>query len=136
MSSIFVDTGAFVALVDRRDRRHRLARRFLRLLARTSRPLVTSNYVVDEALTLVRVRVGHAQAVQLGERLLKSSWCRVLEVGEDVQTAAWELFVRYDDQVFSFTDCTSFALMRSMGLADAFTFDRSDYAAAGFTARP
>lgn len=34
------------------------------------------------------------------------------------------------------TDCTSFALMRSMGIDEAFTFDRRDFQAAGFTVVP
>ncbi len=49
----------------------------------------------------------------------------------NMRDAAWQLFVRYHDHVFSFTDCTSFALMRAMSLEEAFTFDRGDFATAG-----
>src|SRR5206468_3669887 len=65
--------------------------------------------------------------------LLPTRWCRIVEVGEDTSEAAWGLFVRYHAHVFSFTDCTSFALMRAMGVLEAFTFDRDDFATAGFT---
>lgn len=133
MSPVFVDTGAFAALADRNDRHHREARRLLRRLARERRTLVTSTYVVDELLTLVRMRVGHAAAVRIGERLMQTRWCRIVEVSEDTRDAAWQLFVRYHDHVFSFTDCTSFALMRAMSLEEAFTFDRGDFATAGLT---
>ncbi|MSP63614.1 MAG: PIN domain-containing protein [Myxococcales bacterium] len=135
MKAVFIDTGAFVALVDRDDERHGRAKRLLKDLARKGRPLVTSTYIVDETLTLLRLRVGHAVAVGFGERLLSARWCRVLEVDAPVRAAAWELFVRYDDQVFSFTDCTSFALMQSMELGEAFAFD-GDFAAAGFLQVP
>ena len=136
MSSVFVDTGAFAALADRNDRHHRDAKRLLRRLGRERRPLVTSTCVVDELLTLVRMRVGHAAAVRIGERLMQTRWCRIVEIGEDTREAAWELFVRYHDHVFSFTDCTSFALMRAMGLQEVFTFDRDDFATAGFAGLP
>lgn len=43
---------------------------------------------------------------------------------------------RHGDQTFSFTDCASFALMRSMGIDEAFTFDRTDFLAAGFIPLP
>jgi hypothetical protein len=43
-----------------------------------------------------------------------------------------QIFVQYADRTFSFTDCTSFALMRTMELTEAFTFDRTDFRAAGF----
>jgi predicted nucleic acid-binding protein len=132
MTPVFVDTSAFVALVDRRDRNHGAAKRILKALSRGRRPLVTSTYVLDETLTLVRLRIGHAVAVRFGEQLATTSWCRTLEVLEDTRAAAWQIFVRYEDQDFSFTDCTSFALMHAMGLTEACTFDRSDYRAAGF----
>ena len=133
MSPVFVDSGAFAALADRNDRHHREARRLLRRLARERRTLVTSTYVVDELSTLVRMRVGHAAAVRIGERLMQTRWCRIVEVSEDMRDAAWQLFVRYHDHVFSFTDCTSFALMRAMSLEEAFTFERGDFATAGLT---
>ena len=132
MTPVFVDTGAFVALVDRRDRNHAAAKRILRSLSKQRRPLITSTYVLDETLTLIRLKIGHGVAVQFGDRLHETSWCRTVDVMEDTRTAAWQIFVRYVDHVFSFTDCTSFALMHAMELREAFTFDRNDYRAAGF----
>jgi uncharacterized protein len=135
LSEVFADTGAFVALVDADDRNHGAARRFVRALAKRRRSLLTSTYVLDETVTLVRLRVGHAAAVGFGERLFHTRWCRIVDVDEDLRRTAWDLFVRYDDQTFSFTDCTSFALMRSMGLTEAFAFD-GDFEAAGFARLP
>jgi hypothetical protein len=135
VSEIFVDTSAFAALVDADDRHHARAKRFVRGLPRQGRSLVTSTYVIDEAITLMRMRLGHATAVGFGDRLWRARWCRVIDVDEPLRHAAWDLFVRYDDQTFSFTDCTSFALMRSMGLSEAFAFD-GDFDAAGFARVP
>ena len=136
MKSIFMDTSAFVALIDRKDRHHAAAKRALRTLARNRTPLITSTYVADEVITLARVRLGHAPAVQAGEALLHSRWCRLLDVDTGTRESAWNIFVRDEDHFFSFTDCTSFALMRALEIDEAFTFDRSDFAAAGFTAIP
>ena len=121
---------------DLKDRNHVRARRFFRLLARTRRPLVTSTYVADEVITLVRMRVGHVAAVEAGRAIFDSKWCRVLDIDEELQMSAWNLFVRYRDQEFSFTDCTSFAVMKALRFDEAFTFHRTDFAAAGFTALP
>lgn len=136
MKATFVDTSAFVALVDRKDRNHAAAKRTLRALAKARTPLITSTYVADEVITLLRMRLGHAVAVEAGEALLRSRWCRLLEVDAGTRESAWNIFARYDDQSFSFTDCTSFALMRALDTDEAFTFDRSDFSAAGFTALP
>lgn len=136
MKPLFVDTSAFVALADKRDRHHQQSKRFLRGLARANQPLVTSTYVADEVITMVRMHIGHAQAVEAGNAILASRWCRLFEVDEQLRASAWNLFTRYDDQTFSFTDCTSFALMSSLGLDEAFTFDRRDFTAAGFSPVP
>ena len=92
--------------------------------------------MLDETVTLVRRWAGHAVAVELGERIMGSGWCRLMDVTEADRRRAWELFRRFDDQVLSLTDCTSFALMESMDLLDAFTFDRADFGAAGFVCWP
>ena len=136
MNPLFVDTSAFVALTDRSDRNHRLAKTFLKSLARERRPLLTSTYVADETITLVRMRLGHPVALELGEAILGSEWCRLVDIDEDVRGSAWDVFARYDDQMFSFTDCTSFALMTQLELQEAFTFDRRDFTAAGFVPVP
>ena len=136
MRAVFVDTSAFVALIDRADRNHSAAKRCLRRLAHIRRPLVTSTYVIDETLTLIRMDLGHSTAVAFGNRLRETRWCQVIEVGEATHASAWGILVRYDDQLFSFTDCTSFALMRAADIDTAFTFDRRDFSAAGFAVIP
>ena len=136
MKAIFIDTSGFVALAGKKDRNHVRARRFLSALARTRRPLLTSTYVADEVITLVRMRIGQAAAVEIGQAILDSRWCRMLDIDEELRASAWSLFTRYADQEFSFTDCTSFAVMKALGIEESFTFDRRDFATAGFTALP
>lgn len=136
MKPTFVDTSAFVALVDRRDKNHGAAKRFLRTASKKRVALVTSTDVLDELVTLVRYRIDHPTAVTVGESVLRSKLCRLLDVGDATREAAWQIFVRYADQTFSFTDCTSFALMRSLDADTAFTFDRRDFRAVGFATKP
>jgi predicted nucleic acid-binding protein len=131
----YVDTSAFYALADKGDVNHRRARALLSTFSRRRTPLVTTTDVFAETITLVRYRIGHRAAVKVGEKLLASSWCRVLNVSDEIRQAAWQILLRYDDQSFSFVDCTSFALMRGMRIEESFTFDR-DFATAGFTVLP
>jgi predicted nucleic acid-binding protein len=132
----FVDTSAFYALADKGDTNHRRAGAALKALSRGGASLLTTTEIFDQTVTLVRYRLGHQAAVKVGQGLLGSSWCRLVDVSRETRQAAWEIFVRYADQSFSFTDCTSFAIMRAMNLTEAFTFDRADFAAAGFVVRP
>ena len=82
------------------------------------------------------MRVGHTAAVEAGQAIFDSKGCRLLDIDEELRMSAWNLLVRHRDQEFSFTDCTSFAAMKALRLDEAFTFDRTDFAAADFTALP
>ena len=123
MMKLFVDTSAWLALNDRSDQFHALAVEKLASIRAGRISLVTSDYVLDESVTIIRLRASHAAAVIFGQSILGSSVIDLIPVGTDDRLAAWEIFRKYADQDFSFTDCTSFALMRKLRLKTAFTFD-------------
>ena len=56
----------------------------------------------------------------------------VVLVDEALWTNALRWFRRFDDQRFSFVDCSSFAIMEARDLTEALTADRH-FATAGFT---
>jgi len=97
--------------------------------------LFTNDYVLDETLTLMRARLGHDKAVEFGRWVLQSPLVKIIHIDEETWQAAWEIFVKHKDKDFSFTDCTSFAIMRKLGLINAFTFDRH-FEQAGFNILP
>jgi len=122
---LFADTGAWCALYDRSDVHHVRASTFLRELKEQKVRLITSDYVIDEALTLLRFRAGHREAVEFGKWVLQSPLVKVVRVDENIWRAAWEIFAKYADKAFSFTDCTSFAIMLRLGITNAFAFDHN-----------
>lgn len=121
MNGIFVDTGAWYALVDNDDADHKRAVSFL---ASNTVPLITTNAIFSETVTLIRYRVGHEAARVFGQKLKESSFVRLVAVTPNDEERAWEIFTKYRDQDFSFADCTSFAVMQRMKLTAAFAFDR------------
>ncbi|MBI4872198.1 MAG: type II toxin-antitoxin system VapC family toxin [Candidatus Riflebacteria bacterium] len=124
MKAVFVDTSASVALRSRSELHHLAASRSLGTPAKGSIPLVTSNFVLDETYTLLKGRYGACVAIRFGDGLRESAWVWVQPVEAALQERAWQIFKRTRDQDFSFTDCTSFAVMESLRLDQAFTFDR------------
>ena len=42
---------------------------------------------------------------------------------DEDEERAWEIFLKYKDKDFSYTDCTSFAVMERLKIDTAFTFD-------------
>ena len=126
---IFVDTSFWVALRNRRDGNHAPAEQLLK--QRASMGLLTTNHVRGETWTYLRRRAGHRAAVDFLEVVERSPRIRVPYVGEDLETEALRWLRRRDDREYSFVDATSFALMRSLRITEALTFDQ-DFAAAGF----
>lgn len=124
---LFVDTSALVALEDRDDRNHSAAleyRERLRVGKTPFRSLHTSNYVMDETLTLIRVHLGHRVAVSFGESVKSSKAVNVLWIDSESDAVAWKIFTAHADKDFSYTDCTSFALMKREAISSAFAFDK------------
>jgi uncharacterized protein len=120
---IFVDTGAWVSIAMKRDKHHETAVQLLRNIQKDSVSLITSDYILDEVLTLVRKHSTHKNARNIGVTILKSPVVRLERITESVWEKAWKIFQRYKDKMWSFTDCTSFALMDQLRIQHAFTFD-------------
>lgn len=135
MNYLFVDTSGWMALADADDPHHNAARVGRDDWLRRGGLLVSSNYVMDETLTLLRVRLNLEAAAR---------WWRQIESSprfhwEWIDTArsqkALEWFLGWSDKRFSFTDCTSFVIMRELGLRQALTTDRH-FVQAGFETIP
>ncbi len=85
--------------------------------------MVTSNYIIDETITLARMNLGHSASVKIGQKLWSETIANLVRVTPQDEENAWEIFVKYQDKTFSFTDCTSFALMERVGIIEVFSFD-------------
>ncbi|MHB2016615.1 MAG: type II toxin-antitoxin system VapC family toxin [Candidatus Xenobia bacterium] len=121
-----MDTGAWIAISLRADRLHRTASQALRNLVRRRSLLVTSDYVFSETVTRLRYDAGHQAAITFMKFLdaaIEANSTRMVRIPDEIFSAARGLFETYEDQDFSFVDCTSFALVRSLGLDTVFGFD-------------
>lgn len=123
MRQIFVDTSAFTALANSQDRFHDQAGKIYRQLLQGKVEFVTSDYILAETYTLIRVRVNHRLAVVFGESLRTKHDINVVKIDDARLDRAWEIFKLHKDKTFSFVDCTSFALMEKEKILEAFAFD-------------
>lgn len=124
---LFLDTTALVAMEDQDDASHQRAIDFRQKIARSETPfrkLYTSNYVIDETLTLLRIHCGHSVAVGFRKTLEASKLVTVFWITEPLESDAWKIFEKQMDKDYSFTDCSSFALMEAEAIRNVFAFDR------------
>ena len=131
IAPLFVDTGAFLARVFTRDGRHAQAVEGWSILRNTDRLLVSSEHVLDESATLIARRCGYQYAAEWLKIHLGSEELRWLQCSPKDWKAASSLLHKYADQEVSFTDCTSFVLMRREQCREVFGFD-DHFVRAGF----
>jgi predicted nucleic acid-binding protein len=120
MDRIFVDTSAWYAIIDKNDRDHAAAVAKIPILGYS---LITSNYVLDEIITLLKIRLGPTIAITFGQKLWNQEVSTLVRITEEDEVSAWGIFRQYEDKGFSFTDCTSFALMERLEINTVFAFD-------------
>jgi predicted nucleic acid-binding protein len=130
---VFLDTSGLYALVDKKDAHHIAARAQVEKLLRLGRFLVLTDFIVTESMTLARARSGGAIAVRVLDLLEQSAGIRLEWVDRARFDATKAYFRKHVDQTFSFTDCSSFVVMRELRLREALTSDRH-FARAGFDA--
>ncbi len=120
---VFIDTGAFLALANKSDSLHDLTATVYREAVDQNATFYTSNYVIDETITLVRARANHKAAVAFINSL-DISRIKILRVADRDERTAKDIFIKYRDKDFSFTDCTSFALMDKHPINSALSLDK------------
>jgi predicted nucleic acid-binding protein len=122
---LFVDTWGWLALADRSDAKHGAAAECYRERSKVSRQVVTSNFVLDELLTLLFLRLSFAEAAKFANAILSSPAVTIEPVTRERFKAAMELRMRLSDKPrISFTDLTSMTIMKELGIAEVMTADQ------------
>ena len=117
---IFVDMGGWFGSIVPTDENHEKARNWF---LQNREPLITSNYVIDETLTLFKARGEYKRALQIGEQFFNGSLTGVYDLNSEDIIKTWEVFKNYSDKEWSFTDCSSKVVMEKLGITHAFAFD-------------
>ncbi len=133
MDKVFLDTSGLVAFFDKKDVHHAEARGLFEKIARERIRIIMTDYVLNECITMVLMRKNHATAVKAGDFIFDSKALELVWLDEEVKRKAWEYCKRHSDKNYSFTDCTSFVLMKEVKVTKYLSFD-DHFKQAGFTA--
>ena len=123
MKGLFVDTAGWMACADAGDPAHAPACAARDTALEQGALLVTTDYVMDETLTLIRMRLGLPAAKAWWAQVETSSRVRWEWVGMERAEKARKAFFRFRDKSYSFTDCTSLVVMQELRLKQALTTD-------------
>ena len=129
--SVFIDTSAIFAIIDADDEHHKRAKDIWEKLILEEEPIICSNYVVVETFALVQNRLGVEAVRTLQEDILSMI---AIEWVDDIthRTGVTGILTALRKKL-SLVDCTSFEIMRKLGIRKAFTYD-PHFKEQGFTA--
>ena len=130
-----MDTGAWLAIIDPKDRYHQLASDFHRQAVMERVQFITTNLVIAESYTLIGRRLGHQKAIRFLDLVNVALRLRKIQSAPDLEKIAEDILRKYDDQELSYVDAVSFAAMTDQGLQVAFAFDHH-FEMMGFIRQP
>ncbi|OGW06563.1 MAG: hypothetical protein A2889_08575 [Nitrospinae bacterium RIFCSPLOWO2_01_FULL_39_10] len=114
----------YIALEDTDDQNHEKAINFWNGFKKNPQRLITTTYVFNEIVTFLKRRISHDKASRIGEALLSSLIVEVIHISNEDFRKGWNMFIKYHDKDFSFTDCISFLVMNQKSIKEALTFDK------------
>ena len=122
-----MDTWGWLALGHRKDPFHNEVKSYYQSLRSEGHHIVTSDYVLDETITLVFKREHYKEGLKFMEGIFQAAETGniiVEKVTADRFGAAWRLRKRFHDKpLISFTDLVSMAIMRERKIPRIITHD-------------
>jgi len=119
--TVFFDTSAFLAILNKDDANHQSAKRFWKELVYSENILITNNYVLVESLALIQRRLG-MESVRVFQEdvlpLINIEW-----IDKAVHEAGISGLLTASRKKLSLVDCVSFEVMRNLGIRKVFAFD-------------
>lgn len=127
LESVFVDSWGWIALGHRRDSRHDEVKLFYQELCDRGVGIYTSDYILDEVITLLFRRENFSEALQFLEGIFQSATIGNLiieRITSKLFSHAWAFRKKFQDKpLISFTDFTSMAIMQEHGIKRVLTED-------------
>lgn len=126
---LFIDSGAFIAIMNKKDPFHQEARLFYTSLKRNTNVL-TSLLVVSETYTWLRYHANYHLAacfLDIINKAEKAEFLKIILPTEDLINKTHAVLKNYNDQDLSYTDATSFVILETMNIQDVFGFDSHFY---------
>jgi uncharacterized protein len=119
--NVYVDTSAFLAILDHQDMHHVAAQAKFQEMAHINAALTCTNYVLVESLALIQRRLGMQIIQHFHQKMLPI--VKIFWVEEQLHQIALINFLASNRRKLSFVDCVSFAAMRQLNIDRYFAFD-------------
>lgn len=119
--SVYIDTSAFLAVLNADDRFHDRARARWQKLIEAEQPMFCNNYVLIETIAVLQNRIGMDAVIAF--QIDVSPILTILWIDEELHQRAVSALLAARHRRLSLVDCASFESMRRVGLDQVFAFD-------------
>jgi predicted nucleic acid-binding protein len=130
---VFIDTSVWFSILVPKDPKHPGC---LQWFDDLNEPLITSDYIVDETLTLLVMRGERKKAIEFGNLVMTDSAVILHRLSENQFDRSWLFFQRLSGAGLSFTDCTTHIIARDRGIEKIASFDHHFRTTGQFTLVP
>lgn len=120
--AVFVDTSAFLAVINAADDEHTRASETWANLLAAGEPLITSNYTPVEAMTILQRWRGMEPVRRFQDSIVPL--LRIIWVDPDIYDRSVTMLLAAGRRQLSLVDCVSFVLIQQYDVERAFAFDR------------
>ena len=120
---IFIDTAAWIALLNSRDALHDKARLIMDNLMKQKHPLITTEFVLMEVADAISSPTVRSKTIDFIDNLLSLPILLIIPASQDLWKAGWQFYKQRPDKEWGLTDCTSFVVMKQENVNTAFTAD-------------
>ena len=122
--SVFVDTGAFLAYRNKKDKYHDVAQKlFIDALKGKYGQIYTSDYIYDEALTLAITRTNNIDVAMDIAEVIHSPRIKMIFVDAGLLERSTKIFKQYSGKNLSYTDAVSIEIMNEFEIGHYLGFD-------------
>jgi len=128
---VFVDTVAWIALLNSSDGLHTPAQQAMHDLRQQNVHLVTTEFVLIEVADALSAPAVRAQTVAFINGLRQLAILHIIPANPNLLADGWTLYSQRPDKEWSLTDCISFVVMTQEHMTRAFTSDHH-FEQAGF----
>ena len=131
MSEVFVDTVAWIALLNANDALHAQAHQVMATLQQQNTRLISTEFILLEIADALSAPSLRSRTTAFIEGLRQLPVLHIIPASQELFAAGWELYCQRPDKDWGLTDCTSFAAMTQAHIMQAFTSDHH-FEQAGF----
>lgn len=122
---VFVDTAAWIALLNADDALHEQARQIRGMLAQRKTRLMTTEFVLLEVADALSAPALRSHTAAYVDSLRQLAILQIVSASQELLVEGWALYKRRPDKDWSLTDCISFVVMMLEHSRQAFTSDHN-----------